>query len=237
MSADAVITPNFARPFPLLPLDIVPLFPRGVVPLHVADRPYTQLVTDALDGSGLVAVAVYRTSRTGQVQTVAGLPAVRPAVCVGRIIEHERLAAGRYNVAIHGVCRARITRELAADDATPYRRVMLEPLDQGSVDDAPLTGVREELVRMLDSGPLTSFRDASVIAQHVKDREIPAAAILELLSLTFISDSEVRYKLLAEGDLGRRGAIVVGELGKLQRLIRLAEPQRTTDAPKGCSWN
>lgn len=237
MPGETTVRINFGRPFPIFPLDVVPLFPRGVLQLQIADRRYLQLVTDALDASGQIAIAVYARSKRGNMIDVAS---VRPAVCVGQIIEHHRFPDGRYNLAIHGVCRARIVRELEPDEGgggVLYRRAELEPVDEPSADEVPMTGVRDELVRMLDEGPLTNLRDASLIAKHIKDPEIPSTAIIELLSLAFISDSETRYRLLEEGDPSRRGTIVLAELGKLQRLLRLAEPQRTSDAPKGCSWN
>lgn len=235
MPGETSIRINFGRPFPVFPLDVVTLFPRGVLPLHVSDRRSLQLVADALDGPGQIALAVYHGLKRGE----TGMPRgpIRPAVCVGHIIEHHKLPDGRYNVAIHGVCRARIAYELDPQEGVPYRRALLEPVDEPTDDDIPLTGVRDQIVRMLDTGPLTNLRDASVISKHVKDPEIPATAIIELLSLTFISDSEVRYKLLAEGDPSRRGSIVLRELAKLERLLRQAEPQRLTDAPNGCSWN
>jgi Lon protease-like protein len=235
MSAETSIRINFGRPMPILPLGTVTLLPKGVLPIHVDQPRDLQLVRDALDGPGQLAMGVYRSPHPRGPLDNQG--ALRPAVCIGHIIEHHKLPDGRYNVALHGVCRARILHELDPEPGILYRRAALEPVDEPTVDDLPLTDVRDELVRMLDAGPLATLRDAALIAKHVKDRDIPSAAIIELLSLTFISDSEVRYRLLAEGDATRRGSIVLGELGKLERLLRQAEPQRSSDAPRGCSWN
>lgn len=241
MPGETSIRINFARALPIFPLDVVTLFPRGVLPLHIFEPRYLQLVADALDGPGQIAMAVYQTPRRRRQGPAANPavvnPAVRPAVCIGHILEHHKLPDGRYNLALHGVCRARIVQEVQRDEGVLYRQAILEPVDEPASDELPLTGVRDELIRMLDAGPLTNLRDASLIAKHVKDLDIPSTAIIELLSLTFISDAEVRYRLLAEGDPSRRGSILLDELGKLQRLLRHAEPQRSSDAPKGCSWN
>ena len=52
MSDETAIQVNFGRPMPVFPLDQVTLLPQQVLPLHIFEPRYRQMVTDALDGSG-----------------------------------------------------------------------------------------------------------------------------------------------------------------------------------------
>ena len=115
MSDETAIQVNFGRPRPIFPLDQVTLLPQQVLPLHIFEPRYRQMVTDALDGSGQIAMAVFE-GRDWK-QQYHGRPPIRPAVCIGHIAQHEKLADGRYNIILRGVCRARVIKELAPRDA------------------------------------------------------------------------------------------------------------------------
>src|SRR5580765_1551354 len=114
MSEETTISVNFGKPMPIFPLNSVVLLPHGVLPLHVFEDRYRQMVGDALDGSGQIAMAVFEGADWKQEYHCR--PPVRPAVCVGQIIQHHKLPDGRYNIALQGICRARILQELPADD-------------------------------------------------------------------------------------------------------------------------
>ncbi|MGP1309805.1 MAG: LON peptidase substrate-binding domain-containing protein, partial [Phycisphaerales bacterium] len=97
MSDEApAIRVNFNRPMPVFPLREVVLFPHAAIPLHIFEERYRDMVDDALDGAGQIAMAVFEGERW--TQEYHGRPPIRPAVCVGQILQHERLADGRYNI-------------------------------------------------------------------------------------------------------------------------------------------
>lgn len=225
---------NFGRPMPLLPLDTVALLPQQILPLHVFEPRYRQLVEDVLDGAGQLAMAVFEGTRWKQ--EYHGRPPIRPAVCVGQIMQHERLDDGRYNLLVQGVCRARIACELPPSEGRLYRVAMLEPVGLGE-SEAELEPVRQRLDALLSEGPLTQLRVAKLLLERVRNEQIPPAALLELVGFTVLTDPEVRYRLLEDGDPQHRAEIVERELMELRELIRRAGSQRPQDWPKGCSWN
>ncbi len=236
MSGDELLV-RFTRPIPIFPLSAVSLLPHGVLPLHVFEPRYRQLISDALDGSGQIAMGVFEGDQWRQ--EYHGRPALRPAVCLGQIIEHHKLPDGRYNVALQGLCRARIVEESPASEARLYREAMLEPLGELQPDEHPLDDFRYRLVERLNEAPLTDLRDAGALLEHLSDPDIPTSTLMELLTLSLVDDAEVRYRLLAEPSALRRAEVVGEEMEKLSRLLRMAVPQRRAgiDMPKGCNPN
>jgi uncharacterized protein len=235
MSDETSIQVNFGRPVPLFPLDAVVLMPQQILPLHVFEPRYRQMVSDALDGPGQFAMAVFRGSRWKQ--EYHGRPPVRPVVCIAHILQHEKYPDGRYDIIAQGICRARIAQELPPSEKRLYRAAVLEPLGLPYGDDVALYGMRERFSELLSDGPLTQLRAGEWILQRLHNEEIPASALLELVSFTLVSDPEIRYRLLAEPDAATRAEIVEDELKGMQRLIERASAQHPEQWPKGCSWN
>ncbi len=237
MSDATTISVNFAKPIPVFPLDSVTLLPQQVLPLHIFEPRYRQMVEHVLDGAGQIAMAVFRGERWKQ--EYHGRPPLRPCVCIGQIIQHERLADGRYNLLLQGVCRARIVEESPPSAERLFREAMLQPLSTPHAEETTpeLDSMRRSVGRMLTEGPLTHFAAAEAVAEYADDEDVPTNAFFELIAFTLISDPEVRYRLLAEADALRRVGVVQDELKRLESLLRRAERQHPEQWPKGCSWN
>ncbi len=234
MSDEPVI--RFGKALPLFPLSAVVLFPHGVLPLHIFEDRYRQMVDDTLDTSGQIAMAVYASPEPGS-WTHDAAP-LRPVVCIGQILQHQRLPDGRFNIALQGLLRARIAREIPPVSGRLYRQAIMEPF--GTFDpaaDRSLSTARERLTSMLSSTPLTHLRDSSTVLKHMANPTIPTSAILELMTLSFINDNDLRYRLLATPDAKGRARLIESELESLARLLRQAQPQMDVHPPKGCSWN
>ena len=235
MSDETAIQVNFGRPMPIFPLDQVTLLPQQVLPLHIFEPRYRQMVTDALDGSGQIAMAVFE-GRDWK-QQYHGRPPIRPAVCIGHIAQHEKLADGRYNIILRGVCRARVIKELAPRDARLYREAMLEPIGLEQDETPTLKALRISIEQDLDAGPLSRLTDGATLLEYVRDDDIPTAALIELISFTLVKDREKRYRLLEEGDADARAEMVRREIAEIDRMIRLALPQTGGEYPRGYTPN
>ncbi|MFG0257915.1 MAG: LON peptidase substrate-binding domain-containing protein [Phycisphaerales bacterium JB043] len=231
---------NFGNPMPIFPLSGVVLLPHSVLPLHIFEERYCQMVGDVLDGSGQIAMAV---PEDGAMKDVHGRVAVRPAVCIGQVAQHEVLADGRYNLLVRGVCRARIVEEEDPEEGRLYRAVQLEPIEcpPPSAEDLETTemmALRSRLDDLFEEGEsLDALAIAPNIREHLRGDELPTVAILELLGITAVSDIATKYRLLEEGDPGQRGEIIESELRTLDRLLRKATSQIDPGAPKGVTWN
>ncbi len=234
MSSETSVQVDFSKPVPLFPLNRLVLLPHGVAPLHIFEPRYRQMVANALDSSGLIAMAVFAGNQW--MREYHGKPPVRPAVCIGHIVQHIRQPDGDYLVILQGIGRARIITELPADGKRTYRRAILEPVGFGT-DDADAASLRETFADALEAAPLCELRIASALAEHLRDENLPNSAVLELVAMALIDDVETRYRLLAAGEPTERARIVSQELRGIARLLKLARCQREVEAPKGCSWN
>lgn len=221
---------------PLFPLGHVALMPQQVQPLHIFEPRYRQMVEHVLDGAGQIAMAVFEGDRWKR--EYHGRPPLRPAVCIGQIIHHERLEDGRYNLALQGVCRARVVSETPAEEGRLYRTAMLEPIGlPGDEDQERLAPARERISGLLAEGPLRRLKAAAPISEYFRKEDFPTAALMELISFTILNNADVRYRLLSEGDPVVRAGVIEHELDDLSRVIALADRQWPQDAPRGCSWN
>ena len=220
---------------PLFPLDMAVLLPQQILPLHIFEPRYRQMVEQALDTNGQFAMAVF--AGTEWKKNYHGRPPLRPAVCIGQIMQHDKQEDGTYNILLQGVCRGRIVEEQTASADRLYRAARLAPIGVDPQEDTKLYGVRERLSELLSDGPLSRLSHAEWVVKRIRDDAIPTSVIMELVSFALPTAKEVRYNLLAEGDAGQRADLIEHELLDLQSLIQRAGMQHPESWPKGCSWN
>ena len=98
---------------PIFPLAGAILFPRSQLPLHIFEPRYREMVRDAIDGAGRIAmIQPHRLDDDNK----APLYAVG---CVGELVGVEELDDGRFNIVLLGSNRFRMVGE--ADVAAAYR--------------------------------------------------------------------------------------------------------------------
>ena len=137
---------------PVFPLPRVVFFPGSRLPLHLFEPRYRALIADALaNGPRVMAIALLA---PGWEEQYAGRPAIHEIAGVGRIVAHEKLEDGTYNVLLDGVARVRL-EELP--ESEPYRRARGVVLDD-TVGEASVA--RSDVTALLSS--------ASAIAAEVR---------------------------------------------------------------------
>lgn len=233
-ASESPVAVNFRKPFPVFPLPRVTLLPQQILPLHIFEPRYVQMVRHVLDGAGLIAMGVY--------DAEGGAGSVREAVCIGHIVKHMSLPDSRCNIFLQGVCRARIIEEVPLDEDHLYRRAMLEPVgvaDEEETDmrEFELKALRGRLHDMFSEGELSALGGAEQLRNFIENDSIPISAILEVVSFTMVQPEQLKYSLLREGSLSRRVDIVLDELRHLTVLLKRAKDQHPETWPKGLSWN
>lgn len=112
---------------PIFPLPGAILFPRSQLPLHIFEPRYREMVRDAIDGSGRIAmIQPHRLDDDNQAPLFG-------VGCVGDVVGIEELEDGRFNIVLLGSNRFRLLKEAEID--APYRcaEVDIEAFD----DDEP----------------------------------------------------------------------------------------------------
>ncbi len=235
MNYEQSVRVNFGKPMAVFPLGQAVLIPQQVIPLHIFEDRYVQMISHALDGAGQIAMGVLAKDSAGE--PYSGRPPIRTAVCVGQIMQHETLSGGRFEILLQGVCRAKISKELPEDGTRLYREVYLEPVEDKEPDETVMLPMREWVESELSEGELSGFEAADDLLDYVRDERISTPTLLELISFTLFDDADLSYKLLEEGNPEARSEIIRKELEKTSKMLRLARHQRPEEWPKGMSWN
>lgn len=200
MSADELA--DFSGTVRLFPLPNLVVFPHAVQALHIFEPRYRQMTSDALAGDQLIAMATL----IADADEPAPRPAIEPVVCVGRIVWHEKLSDGKYNLRLRGVGRAKVVAEL--DSSTPYRTARVDLIrDTAPGDLARLT----ELRRALAATVLPRFEEGSPARQQLGelfDGDAPLGQVCDLLAFALPLPAELKLALLAEPHAERRAAAI-----------------------------
>lgn len=145
MSADSFDIEGFDGTVRLFPLPNVVLFPRVIQPLHIFEPRYKQMVEDALDDNGLIALCLLQPSSGYGASSV--LP-IFPDICIGKIVQEERFPDGRFNLLLQGVARAKIIKEV--NDGELYRIAKVEILQDIADPSAENTArMRSKLLKLM----------------------------------------------------------------------------------------
>jgi len=108
---------------PLFPLAGAILFPRSQLPLHIFEQRYREMIRDAIDGPGRIAmIQPHRLDHDNQ----APLYGVG---CVGELVGVEELEDGRFNIVLLGSHRFRLVRETEANAAYRCAEVDIAAFD------------------------------------------------------------------------------------------------------------
>lgn len=177
----------------LFPLPKTVLLPGSLVPLHIFESRYREMIADCRRTDRVLAIAAIGTS-PGQ---PCGSVEVRPTVGVGRLVFDQLLPDGRSIIVIKGVLRARIVEELHSDQ--PYRIVRAEPLPDEPADPVPHSGQLELLKHLVHRvvERLGTEGDAQELLQVCLDESDPGW-LADVVAGALINDANTRQELLEQ---------------------------------------
>jgi Lon protease-like protein len=217
------------RRIPIFPLPEVVFFPETVLPLHVFEPRYRQMVADCLAGDRWLGVVVLR---PGWEKDYQGRPPVHPVAGAGEVIQAEALADGRYNILLDGRSRVRILAE-EPPEGRLYRVARVQQLaDRGpSPDDRTFHGRLQEL-RAAHARLLLALGQShpDVVGRLTVAGASPGAVIDRIVSAV-VPDVEVRQRVLEAVDVSERLDLAVGALSELLTMVagREGEEEEESD--------
>jgi Lon protease-like protein len=208
---------------PLFPLGAV-LYPGMLLPLHIFEERYRQLVRDLLDGTeprrfGVIAI---RKGRETGIDGVHSLYEIGCTATLRRVDQHED---GRFDIVTLGTQRFRLLR---LDQTRPYLQGEVEMLAEDPLDAAtagPAVRVIQAAFReYLDA--LTEWGGATVRLEEMPDEP-------ELLSFivaaAMVIDLPERQVMLAESDTLRRLAMQRALLSRETAMLRTTTSRPAPD--------
>lgn len=191
----------------LFPLPNLVLFPHVLQPLHIFEPRYRDLVNAALSGDQRIAMALLQ---PGWEADYEGRPPLQQVACLGRIVGHQKLDDGRFNILVHGEARIRLVQELPP--AARFRMAQAELLD----DVYPLAQAAQR--PNLQLRLLHVFREILpkvVEGQQLEQLlggELNLGPLTDILSYALELPLPFKATLLAEADVDRRARLLLEHL-------------------------
>ncbi len=183
----------------LFPLNDLVLFPGVVLPLHIFESRYQEMLENAIAHDELVTMA---TLMPGFEHDYFSRPPVSPFVCVGRVLTHEKTPQGTYDLMLVGLERARIEREI--EPVRSYRRAQVRLLESLS---APDDSSDQRAVELAE-GASNLLPAMQTVIQELIDHDVSMAALTDFLSFYLPLPTETKLQLLAEPDPGSRAELL-----------------------------
>jgi Lon protease-like protein len=186
---------------PVMPLPGALLFPNALLPLHIFEPRYQQMLEHALREHRMFSVALIKPQRSQWYSTddffhVAGVGLIR--ACVGR-------GDGTSNLILQGLRRVRFT---GFEQSGPFPIAQIEPLESESTSSVETDALGAKVIELYsklkrDGRQLPEKVDKYL--SHLSDMEMLA----DLMAATFINDPVRRQQLLEELFLNQRLRLLI----------------------------
>jgi Lon protease-like protein len=193
----------------IFPLPQVTLFPGAVLPLHVFEPRYREMVRHAREGRGLIALARLK---PGFEADYEGRPPVFEVCGLGAIESCSERSDGRFDLTLRGLSRARIQQELPPLRA--FRQVRAALLESTAPLPALVAAWQAKLstlwVQLAPHLP-EPVRDLKMLTRGADD----AAAYSDRLAAALVADPDASQALLEETDPAERLRLLTARVQEL----------------------
>ena len=181
---------------PLFPLQDAMLFPGVSRPLHIFEPRYRDMVTDAVQGDGMIGMVMLQPGHEAEYE---GNPPIFPVGCAGEITEAEELDDGRWVIVLRGSVKFQVVGE---DHSRSYRMADVEAIAEplGDDDRAALDRRRPQLAELY----ATISPGSEPPPDDISD-EVLVNGLAQLLDLDPLDRQEL---LEASGPLARADALL-----------------------------
>jgi ATP-dependent Lon protease len=130
------------REIPIFPLPNVVLFPNMALPLHIFEERYRRMIHDCLKSDRYLGIFLVR---QGWEQSPEPVP--YDVGGFGQIARAAKLPMGNYEIVVRGLGKARV---LSYTQEIPYRRALVELLEDEGDDSAELRSQADSMLERLN---------------------------------------------------------------------------------------
>jgi len=213
---------RFSGTVRLFPLPDLIMFPHVMQPLHVYEARYRDLLNEALDSDGLIAMSVLEPGWEGDYD---GRPPILSHACLGKIVTHQRADNGEYNILLLGMRRVQIEEELPPYQS--FREATVTLLDDccESEADEQRSGLQIALTRKFQENlPEGQMANSPILS--LLSAEIPLGALTDLVSFALPLEHQLKRDLLCEIDIDQRAWMLLDALEATPKV----ETKRVTES-------
>jgi Lon protease-like protein len=214
---DAMNLQNFSGVIPLFPLATVVFFPNTLLPLHVFEPRYRQMVKDVINAERIIGMVLLK---PGWEKNYKGNPEIYDVACMGRIVNSEALEDGRFNIVLYGLKRVKIL-EIVRD--LPYRLARV-----GILED--IHGTNEEIYK--DRITQLILRWNGMLGKEHEfhkiniDTRLPLESLTDALASLIISNVFEKQELLEEINVQKRAEKILSHLETKVEVISIVAKRR-----------
>tara|TARA_B100001996_G_scaffold292971_1_gene233166 strand:+ start:579 stop:1268 length:690 start_codon:yes stop_codon:yes gene_type:complete len=183
---------------PLFPLDNVVFFPNTILPLHIFEERYKQMVNDSSNSHNLICMTLLNPELGDDDQHT-----LSNTGCIGRIINNEEADDGKKNIILYGLRRIEITK-LFYDK--PYREAEIKIIDTSPTNNSE--AFKKRIIELINKWNL--LLDGYTDDYKIKiENSYALSKITDTLSSSMVSKASDRQVLLEELNEGIRAEKII----------------------------
>jgi ATP-dependent Lon protease len=181
---------------PVMTLPNLAFFPQALLPLHIFEPRYRQMLRDVLETNRIFAVACLDENAPDQ-----QLEPPHRVACIGLVRACQKNENGTSNLLLQGLCRVAIEAIVGEE---PYRRIRIRALASApGADPDENARLRLELSRLIKLKLRLSPGGAEGMTDLLKTVEDPEI-FADIAAFNLCDDVPVKQKLLETLDVNRR---------------------------------
>ena len=208
---------NFSGLVPLFPLSSVVFFPNTLLPLHIFEPRYREMVNTSLESEKIIGMALLK---PGWESDYYGNPEVYDVIGMGRIVSSETLDDGKINIFLYGLKRAKIVEVVKE---SPYRLARVSLLD--SVKDSNDETLRVEIDELIQTWNL--YLDDKQKSHRINvNTQLPLENLTDALASMIFPNVFDKQRLLEEVDIQKRAQIIINDLNSRLEMISITSQKR-----------
>ncbi|MEW6145185.1 MAG: LON peptidase substrate-binding domain-containing protein [Thermodesulfobacteriota bacterium] len=208
---------EFSGTIPLFPLSTVVFFPNTLLPLHVFEPRYKQMVHDVSRSERIIGMALLK---PGWESNYYGNPEVFDVVGMGRIVSSETFKDGRINIVLYGLKRVKI---LEITKEIPYRTARVEIVEN-------MLCAREETYRSKIEELITRWNFGLGEKQKAHriniNTRLPLESLTDALATLIFPNVFDKQSLLEEPDVRKRAEVIIKDLQTRLDIISVTSRRR-----------
>ena len=202
---------NFSGIVPIFPLSTVVFFPNTLLPLHIFEERYRDMLSNALNSERIIAMALLK---PGWEENYYGSPEIYEVAGMGRIVSSETFSDGRSNIVLYGLKRIKIVEFI---EERPYRTAKIEVLENRKSSD-------EKNYKDRINNIVSDWND--MLGSKFKEHKLSLNMNLPLENLTDVMASVIftnifdKQSFLEETDVDKRAVMLIESM---ETRLRYAE--------------
>lgn len=208
---------NFSGIVPLFPLSSVVFFPNTLLPLHIFEPRYKEMVDTALNSEKIIGMALLK---PGWETDYYKNPEVYDVIGMGRIVSSEVFEDGKINIVLYGLKRARII-EVVED--LPYRqaRVSIVENEQGKNNESFRAKIEELIYKW------NLYLDEKQKSHRINvNTKLPLENLTDALASLIFQNVFDKQRLLEETNVQKRSEIIINDLQTRLEMISITSQKR-----------